>query len=524
VYIDKPFIRQSQFVPKDHIQLYQKHAIRALAIRTNVRGRVFCGIKPVHELVKLPTLDEVEREINLHEEKIKETVNKDDDYFQDAGENLGHADTKKRKRKHGQGGMFDLEKDIDDLETFGMDSFMGERSKVNVDGNKNLPDGKINMCTKEIEVCNKHAKKGRKSADDDLEFLKNELMGIKTQAIKESAKHLEMYKDSNSKGDKIDTEHFEMQQTSKDCGDGMKSHESTVGQTDNDCAPKQDNGENTDLNHDEGEMTTVMEDCDRQKEFEQTGDDVSNKEGKIPRKTKKDILTVMNMSSFSTRLKQMSTIKSKLMHMSKGTDDADNVVMSRTRSRSKSLETIETSLNIGPKTVISNPDNDNENIKTQQKLSENAFDSDSEGEGLVIDVPSESPQQSRQKDMPKSPEMPNLERISDIPMREENQPVSSESEFGSPHLVIAIDDVEEAEDKTKGKKRRSTDDFADNVTVPKRILRSSLSQESSDSSKAANQSLESGKDEPKRKGMNEILNARPSLLRRGKKLENRSVR
>ena len=498
VYIDKPFIRQSQYIPKDRIQLYQKHAIRACAIRTNVRGHVFCGIKPVHEVVKSQTLEEVEHEINGHEDMIKETL-KSDDKVNDEGDDVGTMNSKKRKRKHGAGGMFDLEKDIDDLETFGMETLMSERSKVKV--NEISSEGKINMCTEKVELGSKHAKKGRRSTEEDLEFLKNELKDIKTQALKESTKHIEMNKDSHSLTNKIQSQSSEIQKHEKNADDIEKGEEKKEEQGDVDqCAPKQDDNEVIDLKPDSNEISKVMAVEVKEMESETAEEDVQGNTGKIlrsTRKARKDMLTVKNISSFSERLKQMSTIKSKLMHRNQGIGETGHLETDKSRSRSKSLESMETSTNVGSNNVNTNLGNTDEESKTLHNLSANTEDSDSDTEGLIIDVPSDSAQNPRKKDKPSSPKMPKLEKIMYTSIQEETPSISSESEFGSPHLVIAMDDAEDIEEKPAGKKRRSTGN------VQKRILRSSLSRKSSDTVQTGNQTLECKKREPRGRSMTE---------------------
>ncbi|XP_053395639.1 uncharacterized protein LOC123532611 [Mercenaria mercenaria] len=508
VFIDKPMIRQSQYVPKDRIQLYQKHAVRASAIRTNVRGHIFCGIKPVHELVTLPTLEEVQQEVKHFEEKLKETVNPsallDDE--NEVGVD-GKTDLRKRKRKHGQVGMFDIEKDIDDLETFGMDSFIG--SKMKGDGNKGSPDEKSIISTEKNEISGKSVKKSKKFAEDDLEFLKNELKGIKSQAIKESYKHPEMYRDTYSKENKHETQGSVNPGTQEtdEANPGSKDH-------------KKDD-EETIVKHDENDR------IDKESELhtETNTTDSLSKAPRNTRKTKKDLLSVKNMSSFSERMKQMSTIKSKLKQRTQGSDFVPHTqtsVTSRTSVRTHSVESANELLNHPGDTDV------DKETKTELKIVENASDSDSEGEGLVIDVPAESPQKhSDRNDKLKSPEMPTLEKEkisndteSKLEVKEENQSISLESKLDSTNLVIAVEDLEEVEEKSKGTKRRSTSDISENVTVPKRVLRSSSSRETrgmkqeheSVSTRSRSASSESG-----------IVEQGTSLITKGRRVTRRSL-
>ncbi|KAL4222427.1 ER membrane protein [Mactra antiquata] len=168
VYIDKAIVRQSQYVPRERIQIYQKHAIRASSMRKKQRGHMFCGIKPVHEVIASHDINDVKTEVKTYEEKLKDSIEKTG-LPTDIGENLSQKDTRKRRRRgagqKSQGGMFETDDNIDDLETFGMDSLVGLKSK---EGNP-------------AELSKT---KGGKS--DDLEILKQELSGIKSRAIKES--------------------------------------------------------------------------------------------------------------------------------------------------------------------------------------------------------------------------------------------------------------------------------------------------------------------------------------------------
>lgn len=468
VYIDKPVIRPSQFIPKDRIKLYQKHALRACSIRSNVRGHVFCGIKPVHELVKLPTVEEIEQELNDLESKIKETIKNDLGLDTDEDGSPEQKHLRKRKRKQGQTGgkgqvgVFDREKDIDDLETFGMDSFLV--SKVKNEGDKH-EDSKKSKSHEKTEDTGKGIKRGKESTEDDLEFLKNELKGIKRRAIKESFNNPEMYKDNY-----------------------FVDHNTGIEVGSNSPEMYKDNCRVDDNRDIEGLHVGKKKD-DAVSEFQTDTQDRVN----CKRKTKKDILT--------EKRKQMSTIKSKLMQRAKGENTALAVHTTNNCVNSNDSK-IGSKAQSNAKSNASNADESHvaaQSVSITSRLSgveQNPIsDFESEAE-LVIDVPFDSPSninhsvtcnaKLESSDMPKLENVFSIDAVTKsaaikkvgvINRKLSNQPNSSESDLECPNLMMADEEMEESSENTRGTKRRNTDYLSEEISIPKRVLRSAVSKE-----------------------------------------------
>lgn len=448
IYIDKPLIRQTQNVPKDNIQLYQKHAIRASAIKSNVRGHVFCGIKPVHELVKMPTFEEIKIEINDYEGKIKEAVNKESVLEYDGEDGLPKSKAfQKRKRKHGQVGVFDLENDIDDLETFGMDSVLVSKGKG--DGDKGMHVEPLTSPREKGEDSCSTVKRGRISAKEDLETLKNELECIKSQAKKESFKHAEMVKDI--KDNKQETEDHIHGSADLKSNMEIACESSTAKENDNDLVLQNEN-----------KTADSYEAC--------TGNT----------KEKKDILNVKSLSSISEKMKQMSTIKSKLQQRMKGqylSDEAGFAESVSSEVKEWSNDSSADAQYVAETSATDRIDEDKNEAILLQKSVETASDSDSEDGGLVIDVQLDSPivkARNRKPSKCDNTETTSLEKPISISAKERTGAEDEKCIIDDSLSVKAGEKCEESvgKEKLKGGKRRNTADHADDISVPKRILRS----------------------------------------------------
>ncbi|KAH3828266.1 hypothetical protein DPMN_130219, partial [Dreissena polymorpha] len=197
-FIDKPIIRTTEFTPKDQNQLYQKHAIPAVAFRQRQKGYSFIRAKPVHSVVKAPAAEDIENELQSYEKHMKENMkNEPVGDFHEGKIHVSKGKKTRRKKRKGkqEKGMFAAVQEIDDLETFGMDvqemKEKPENKSPKTKGVKPPMEEKETIMTEESSTETSSfvkRKKLRLSADTDLEKLKLELQGIKTKAQNDAEK------------------------------------------------------------------------------------------------------------------------------------------------------------------------------------------------------------------------------------------------------------------------------------------------------------------------------------------------
>ncbi|XP_052813824.1 uncharacterized protein LOC128240884 [Mya arenaria] len=197
-FLDKPMIRASSLAPKDKNLLYHKHAIKAVAYRTTTRERIqkgytFTKVTPLHTVESAPQLEDVEKELLVYGNELKKTLmvlgdESKDEFRGDGNKGMKGKNAKKNRKKK------NLDKNIEDLETFGMDLFnlpkpepKPVKGKTSLELKKNEDRETLND-TKDDSDTILTVKKKRLSIDDELEKLKLELQGIKEKAKTDSAK------------------------------------------------------------------------------------------------------------------------------------------------------------------------------------------------------------------------------------------------------------------------------------------------------------------------------------------------
>ena len=425
-YMDKPLIRAQDLTPKEKSQMFQKHAIKAVAKRPQQRGHPFVSVKPIHTIEKAPKLESVEQELEMFETGLKECVGDEKDATQqdmhsdNEGEEIsGKGDSsvlivgqrkQKGKEKKKPKEMFDLESgDIDNLEKFGTDPFAWSTGK----GKGNVAvasprQGKDSASGQSKSVAILKSFKGQqKPAINELEKLKQELQQIKKLAKTDSLKMSQLESTASPKKDigsgekkqehlanvnytkiRTDISHvackeIEMIET--------KSRESI--RNEQDILNADNEGDNTDTdiqfdndmevgesNEPTGNKSLVSSDIDNDENVEKIIQGNSESENSSTG-------AIKSVTNISTKMQQIPVVKNRLR---KKSVEVGSILLNPLANE------IKETANISKTDQALNDSKDSEKV---EDFGVDPFedDSDNESDGLVIDCPNDS----KQPDSPK---------------------------------------------------------------------------------------------------------------------------
>lgn len=563
-FLDKPFTRPYDLTPKDRNQLFQKHAIRAVAWRPQQRGFPFVSTKPVHSVDKAPKLEDLMEEQELYETGLKEylgagfdkTANKNDSDDEGSPEkdknmivigtrrNRGWKKDMKGKGKNQQS-MFDLGiDDMDDLEKFGMDTNFTVKSPNSGDPGikrKSIEEPGIHMEKNAM----KSLKSPEKPALDELEKLKLELQQIKAMAKSDSQRKSLSERPSmpaavsgeNSVSGKdqllnvqsensvskqvinIDTSH---NLENKDSNNSEVAHETAVEETKQRMMDKMPSCEDAKSKQEQSENET--------KHTDQPEETLARK---IPSRSR------LSLTSLSAKIQQMSMIKSKLRQRSvdgkyetsienqPGTDLAKLELKQVCEAELLAKKLHEKS---SDNSVEKNNKSETEiNQVSTESLTLNPFedDSDDDSQCLVIDIPNDSSRASSPRKRTTTKSLSVASRSGPSETVDIRTRTVTTSEANKSDATTELEETEDQETesieseqsvmKTRGAKRKSTTSVKKEVTTAKRTLRSSVSAgEIGLRSKTSKSDME--QNEEKADGISEEVIASPSRGRGRKRV------
>ena len=186
-------IKTAQYTVQDRNKLYQKYALKSVAVRSKTKPHVFSNIKPSSEVVKYVTIEDVKKEVEEYDHKVKEDKASNDGAKNYSEPSNWMTTKKNRKRKKKMTfdyqdmevdkksvGMFDLENEIDDLETFGMEKSQRMSGKVEKKSEM-LSPGKDSEGSSILS--SKSCSRDRKLLETDLEMIKKGFEGLNARNV-----------------------------------------------------------------------------------------------------------------------------------------------------------------------------------------------------------------------------------------------------------------------------------------------------------------------------------------------------